>query len=331
MRLRTYNAPNLTEAMALVRRDLGSDAVIVSTGDARGGGVEVRAAAEGPRQGDVREAPRLKSAQRPVASGEPAEASERILAALGFHRAPEHAAEALARAAGAYDDAMAPAALAQALEARYGFRPIEPVPALPLLFAGAPGAGKTSALAKIAARAVAEGGQPLLVCADPERAGAEARLRTLASKLQLPCEAVDDPRDLERLVTASETGSILIDAPASNPFDLEDLDMVTAFAAAAEAEILPVIEAGIAPEDADDVAAMFGAIGARRVILTKLDTSRRQGAIIGVGEAGLAYAQISASPYIGSALAPATPLRISRALLDERELPEDLSVMEDEA
>ena len=124
---------------------------------------------------------------------------------------------------------------------------------------------------------------------------------------------------------------ILIDAPACNPFDLEDLDMIGAFSAAAEAEIIPVIEAGLAPEDADDVAAMFAAIGATRVILTKLDTSRRQGAIIGVGEAGLSYAQISASPYIGSALAPATPLRIARALLDERELPEEYSVMEDEA
>ena len=76
---------------------------------------------------------------------------------------------------------------------------------------------------------------------------------------------------------------------------------------------------------------MFAAIGAHRVILTQLDTSRRQGAIIGVGEAGLAYAQISASPYIGSALAPATPLRLSRALLDERELPEDFQAMETDA
>lgn len=331
MRLRTYNAPNLTEAMALVRRDLGSDAVIVSTGDARGGGVEVRAAAEGPRQGDVRDAPRLKSAQRALGASEADGTSEKIRAALGFHRVPDGTAEALARNAGAFDDAMAPAALAQALEARYGFRPVEPVPALPLLLAGGPGAGKTSALAKIAARAIAEGGRPLLICADPERAGAQARLESLAGKLKLPFESVDDPRELERLVSRQETGCILIDAPACNPFDLEDLDMVAAFAAAAEAEILPVIEAGIAPEDAEDAAAMFGAIGAHRVILTKLDTSRRQGAIIGVGEAGLAYAQISASPYIGSALAPATPLRLSRALLDERELPEDFQAMETDA
>ena len=42
---------------------------------------------------------------------------------------------------------------------------------------------------------------------------------------------------------------------------------------------------------------------------------------VAAGEAGLAYAQISASPYIGSGLAPATPLRLARTLLDERDLP----------
>ena len=331
MRLRTFSAASLSEAMSLVRRDLGNDAVIVSTSDARNGGVQVRAAAEGPRQGDVAEAPRLRAAQRKPAEKPNKDASDSVLAALSFHRVPDHAAEALSRSAGTYDDTMAPAALAQALDARYAFRPIEHIPDSALLIVGAPGAGKTSALAKLAARAVADGCNPVLIAADVERAGAEARLRALAGLLKLRCETCDDARDLQALVDSLPGELILIDAPACNPFDLDDLDMISALAAAAEAEIVPVIEAGLAPEDADDAAAMFAAIGATRVILTKLDTSRRQGAIIGVGEAGLAYAHISASPYIGSALAPATSLRLARALLDERELPEDLIVMEDEA
>ena len=43
----------------------------------------------------------------------------------------------------------------------------------------------------------------------------------------------------------------------------------------------------------------------------------RLGAILGVGETGLAFAQISDTPFIGSGLAPATPLRIARALMDD--------------
>ena len=63
MRLMTFSGPSLTEVMAQVRRDLGPDAVIISTGNRPGGGIEVRAAAEGPRFGEVKDAPRLRASR----------------------------------------------------------------------------------------------------------------------------------------------------------------------------------------------------------------------------------------------------------------------------
>jgi flagellar biosynthesis protein FlhF len=62
---------------------------------------------------------------------------------------------------------------------------------------------------------------------------------------------------------------------------------------------------------------LLASAGAGRAIITKLDAARRRGAVIGVGEAGIAFAHISASPFIGAGLAPATALRLARALLED--------------
>jgi len=335
MRLKTFSAPSLAEAMANVRRDLGEDAIIVATGDAPGGGVQVRAASDAPRGGDVIEAPRERAArihndirrQR----GDDSDGLDRIIRALGFHRVPDAAIEALARFCEMQEEAPAAHALAQALESRYRFAPLEVEPGLSYLFAGAPGAGKTATLARIAARAAAADVPVLILATDCERAGAEARISELAAKLGFDYAMADDPREAEAYAQDAGDQLLLIDAPAGNPFDLDDLDMMAAFAAAAEAEIIAVADAGQAPEDAAEAASLFASVGARRTIIGKADCARRKGAILAVGEAGLAFAHVSASPYIGSGLAPATPLRLARTLLDLHDLPDDVSLEGDVA
>jgi len=335
MRLKTFTAPSLVEAMASVRRDLGEDAIIVATGDAPGGGVQVRAASDQPRSGDVIEAPRERAArihsdirrQR----GDESDGIDRIIRALGFHRVPDAAIEALARFCELQEEAPSAHALAQALENRYRFAPLEVEAGLAFLFAGAPGAGKTATLARIAARAAAADVPVLILATDCERAGAEARISELSDKLGFSYAMADDPREAEAIAQDAGGHLLLIDAPAGNPFDLDDLDMTAAFAAAAEAEIIAVVDAGQAPEDAMEAASLYASVGARRTIIGKADCARRKGAIMATGEAGLAFAHVSASPYIGSGLAPATPLRLARTLLDMHDLPDDIRPKGDEA
>lgn len=335
MRLKTFSAPSLAEAMAHIRRDLGEDAIIVATGDAPGGGVQVRAASDKPRGGDVIEAPRER-AERIHSDirrqrGDESDGIDRIIRALGFHRVPDAAIEALARFCELQEEAPAAHALAQALESRYRFAPLEVEPGLAYLFAGAPGAGKTATLARIAARAAAADVPVLILATDCERAGSEARIAELAGKLGFDYAMADDPREAEAYAQDAGDQLLLIDAPAGNPFDLDDLDMMAAFAAASEAEIIAVTDAGQAPEDAAEAASLFASVGARRTIIGKADCARRKGAVLATGESGLAFAHVSASPYIGSGLAPATPLRLARTLLDLHDLPDDVSLEGDEA
>jgi len=325
MRLKTFAASSLSQVMADVRRDMGPDAIIITTTDAPEGGVQVRAASESNRRVDIEEPVRERSdrltEEAEIERGEREdEHLDRVIRALGFHRSPGIAAQSLIRTSQDLTDGHAIGRLAHALEARYSFLPIPAIPEHPILFAGAPGVGKTSALAKTAARSVAAGATPTLISCDGERAGADERLQSLAIKMGAGFRAVDDPRQLAD-VMHELSGPVLIDSPAANPFDLDDLDMTLAFADSGQAEIVYVFDAGLTPEDAEDAASLFASIGAGRCIPTKMDCARRMGSLLGVGESGLAFAQISATPFIGGGLAPATPLRLARTLIEDRDHP----------
>lgn len=329
MRLKTFEASSLSQVMSDVRREMGPDAVIISTSDAPQGGVLVRAATESTRlkQFDepVRERSERLTHEAEVERGDLEDAHlDKVIRALGFHRSPGIAAQSLIKTAADLTDGHAIGRLSHAIAARYSFLPIPAIPEHPILFAGAPGVGKTSALSKTAARVIASGGTPTLISCDGERAGADARLQALAQKMGASFHAVDDPRELAD-VMHSVGGPVLIDTPAANPFELDDLDMTLAFADSADAEIIYVFDASITPEDAEDAASLFASIGAGRCIPTKMDCARRMGALLGVGESGLAFAQISATPFIGGGLAPATPLRLARALIEDRDHPFDES------
>lgn len=325
MHLKTFAAPSLTQAMAEVRREMGPDAVIIATGDGPDGGVQVRAASEMARIAEPTEPVRDRAirlaGEADIERGLREDNElDRVIRALGFHRAPGSAAQALIRSAHDLSDGQAVARLAHAIESRYTFQPLPAVPEHAVLFAGTPGVGKTSALAKTAARAITAGAVPTLISCDGERAGANDRLQELARRMGAGFRAVDDPREMIEAVDDIE-GPVLIDSPAVNPFELDDLDMTLAFADSANAEILYVFDAGLTPEDAEDAASLFASIGASRCIPVKLDCARRLGAVLGVGETGLAFAQISSTPFIGGGLAPATPLRMARVLIEDRNTP----------
>jgi flagellar biosynthesis protein FlhF len=325
MHLKTFAAPSLTQAMAEVRREMGPDAVIIATGDGPDGGVQVRAASEMARIAEPAEQVRDRAirlaGEADIERGLREDNElDRVIRALGFHRAPGSAAQALIRSAHDLSDGQAVARLAHAIESRYTFQPLPAVPEHAVLFAGTPGVGKTSALAKTAARAITAGAVPTLISCDGERAGANDRLQELARRMGAGFRAVDDPREMIEAVDDID-GPVLIDSPAVNPFELDDLDMTLAFADSANAEILYVFDAGLTPEDAEDAASLFASIGASRCIPVKLDCARRLGAVLGVGETGLAFAQISSTPFIGGGLAPATPLRLARVLIEDRNTP----------
>jgi flagellar biosynthesis protein FlhF len=292
MRLKLYQAAGVTEAMALIRAELGPDALILSTRRTPGG-VEVTAALE-PED----EVPPLV----PVA---PAPQDPARAAALGWHGVPPDLAVRLG--AGPLAPALSAVLDFGALRLGQG----EP----PLLLTGPPGAGKTLTAARLATRLVMAGTPPLVITADGKRAGAVEQLAAFTRLLGLNLVVANHPVTLGRALPRRPEGApVLIDAPGTDPFDPAQAEELRAFAAVAGAAIALVLPAGLDPGEAAELGQAYAALGATMLVATRLDLARRLGAVPAAAQAGgLALTEAGIGPGAADGLVPLTP-----ALLADR-------------
>jgi flagellar biosynthesis protein FlhF len=326
MRLRNFSAATMDEAMRRVRQELGEDAIILSTRRDGKHGVLVTAGLEDePLAAEEVAADEAPSAELPRADSNALEGLDRIAARLEFNSVPAAIADRLLNAAAELSTENPTLALAAALDAQFAFAPlIDDVPERPLLFVGPPGVGKTSSLAKLAIRARLAGVAVGAVTCDMLRAGAEAQLATYTSRLDIPAYRARDGQALARaLASLPVEGLRLIDSAGSNPQSETDLADAASLAAIGNAEPILVLAAGGDPAETADQARIYARLGARRLIVTKLDTVRRLGGLLAAAAAGgLALCEFGLSPQISDGLVPMNPVSLARLLMGERiELP----------
>jgi flagellar biosynthesis protein FlhF len=310
MRLKVFQARTAGEAMAEARRALGEEAVIVATRELAGGGVQVTAATESVEE-DLAEllAPRRKA---PVEDG--------LADSLAYHEVPEALRARLLEAIRRAGIEEPVASLAQALREALPFAPAPGDDDAPLLLAGLPGAGKTAVAAKLAAAAVLADRAVAVITTDVTRAGAVAQLEALLRPLGLPLRRAEGPAELRRAVAACAEGAlVVIDTMGANAFKSSELAPLAAYAEAAGAEVLAVAAAGQSPADAAEIAANLRALGARRMVVSRLDACRRLGGMLAAAAAGPALAAVGFSPLIGKGLCPLQPVALARLLLRHRE------------
>ncbi len=215
MRLKTFSAKNMNEALASVRAEMGPEAIIISSHRGKNGGLFVRAALEESAAEARAEstATELRQEAEKLAHGQPeppqdfeqtfqdglarrirGEAPPTKVKALSFnrgellkilhtHRTPEGLAHVLAENAEKSRLADMTLALASALDLRMPTAPLFAATQNTLMLAGPHGAGKTAVAAKIAAHARLAGRDVTLIAGDAEGAGAVARLETFANHL----------------------------------------------------------------------------------------------------------------------------------------------------
>ena len=144
MRLKTFTAPSMGEAMAQVKLHFGPDAIIVSTRtDDDGVGVRITAAH------DHRDSDQDYPAPEPQAqSGR--DPLDIISEALAYHNVPADLADRLVDAAAESSGDKAMLKLTVAVNRVFKFDGTDPQqPLTPQLMVGLPGAGKTVAVAKL--------------------------------------------------------------------------------------------------------------------------------------------------------------------------------------
>ena len=319
MRLKSFTAPTMAEAMELVRIELGDEAIIVSTQRAAGSkGVRITAALE-PADADMAVAELLGESTQ-------SSAAEAVKTALEAHGLPPRLLERLVNAARTSELADPTLACAAALEAGFTFAPLPGHSApRPFMLIGPPGAGKSIAAAKLAARSVLRQRHVGVITCDNMRAGAVEQRAAFTRILEVELVRARGPDALRRAVenAAGMYDLILIDSPGLNPFRASDMEFLQGLIEAADVEPLLVLAAGGDPVEAGEMAEIFAGIGATRLFTTRLDTTRRLGAMLNAAEkAQLALCDVSASPHVANGLAPISANSLARLLVPQASAPE---------
>jgi flagellar biosynthesis protein FlhF len=148
---------------------------------------------------------------------------------------------------------------------------------------GPTGVGKTTTLAKLAARfALQQGKSVALVTADTYRIGAVDQLKTYARIMNLPLEIALSPEDVTAAVAKhGDKDVVLIDTVGRSQRSEEHIRQVREFVDAAEGvECYLVVSASQSPEVQREVAQRFAVFSPSRLAITKIDESPNRGCIV---------------------------------------------------
>ncbi|MGQ0662561.1 MAG: GTPase [Pseudomonadota bacterium] len=314
MRLETYIAPTLAEAMKEIRAELGGEAVMVAAESRTRAGVRVVAALEAPDPAPAAR-PAWLAAARSVTAMRPQEGGDRLASALAFHGVPLALATRL-------DAGKLGTTLATRLAGVFRFANLlDRRSATPVLIAGPPGAGKTLVVAKLAARAVFARRPVRVLTADMARAGGAGELAALTRILDVELSTADGPAALVACLAATrdDPGSlVLIDTPGINPHRAVELAELASLIAAAAADPVLVLPSGGDARESAETAQAFSAMGCTRLVVTRLDAARRLGGALAAANAGgLAFAEASATAAVAHGLMPLDPGRLAGFLMAE--------------
>lgn len=220
-------------------------------------------------------------------------------------------------------------ALIAALEHLFGFRPL-PVKAhkKALLAMGPPGAGKTLAIAKMAARAAMNDVKVSVITTDTIRAGGTEQLMAFTKILGVPLYKARTPAELKEKIAKSRDGGaeqILVDTGGSNPFDREELLHMEKLMSVADFDPLLVMPAGWDAEESGEIARSYSSLGVRWMLSTRLDIARRFGGLLHAAyQGGMAFADASDTPQVAEGLVRVTPKSLCRLLMPLSDRKKDL-------
>ena len=224
MKIKTYTAPTMSEAMDMLRHELGENAIIVSTQRlGTGAGVRLTAAIEENDRDD--EIDRMYNDE---------EKQETLLQqdirnTLTYHALPDPLIEKIILQVKEAKNRDALVSFASALDAVFSFHLLpEQIKGQAFMLTGAAGVGKTVMTGKLATRACLSGHRVGLISADTVKAGATEQLVAFTNILDITLLKARSPENLQSQIMAlrQTCDLIFIDMPAFNPFrpsDMEDL------------------------------------------------------------------------------------------------------------
>ena len=192
------------------------------------------------------------------------------------------------------------------------------------VFVGPPGVGKTTTIAKLAARERAGKGRSVgMVAADGFRAGAVEQLRVYATIIGAPFKVARTAGELDR-VLAHGRQTMLVDTAGRSPNDRAVADLLHAVGRRRGTRTHLVIAADTSAASARRIFDTYECVHPERLIITKLDEADSMMPLLSVvRERGLPVSFVTAGQRVPEDLARATPSLLASAVLREASSPQE--------
>lgn len=219
---------------------------------------------------------------------------------------------------------LAQIALTQGLESLIKYEPEILVSGKPATLAviGSTGVGKTTTVAKIAARVALYEQRPVeLVTLDTYRIAAVEQLKTYAVIIGAGCHVVRSVFELDAVLRRLPTeATVLIDTTGRNPHDLADqFELSDYLKNRAEIRKCLAFQATTNPIDASAAIKKFEMYGADCLVITKMDETVRPGAVIEtIAESNLPLAYLCTGQRVPEDLQIATAESFAKRIIGKR-------------
>jgi len=315
MKIKTYTAPTMSEAMDLLRRELGENAIIVSTQRlGTGAGIRLTAAIEeSDRDDEIERLYNDEEEQQETAL------QREIRETLTYHALPDPLIEKIILHVKESKTGNDLVSFAAALDTVFSFHPLpEQIKGQAFMMVGTAGVGKTVMTGKLATRARLSGRKVGLICADTVRAGAAEQLVAFTNILDISMLKARSPENMQAHITAlrKTCDLIFIDTPAFNPFHASDMEDLAAYIETADALPVMVMPAGVDPLESMETGEAFAEAGAIYLLATRLDAARRFGGVLAAADAGrLTLCEASMSQNVTRGLSPINAVSLAKLLL----------------
>lgn len=321
MRLKSFTANSMKDAMQMIRETLGENAIIVATREENNGKtVRVTAAIDKDTEATMpRPLSEINQDEWMMDQGlDPTTPAEEITDILIRHSVPDDVLESIIATVSmmSVDDPMS--ALNGALQTLFEFKPLPTKTyGKPLILVGPPGAGKTLAAAKIAARGALSGSKVAVITTDTIRAGGVEQLEAFTRLMKIDLKKASTPQDVKaRLSEIRGADQIIIDTAGVNPFDPESVKLLARIIGVADMDPVLVLPAGMDADESGDVARVFAMIGAKSLIPTRVDVARRLGSLLSAAQlGGLSFAEVSNTAKVADGLSPLSARRLTQLLM----------------
>ncbi|MDD4556695.1 MAG: hypothetical protein PHE89_05150 [Alphaproteobacteria bacterium] len=316
MRIKNFTALNMSLAMDMIRRELGEEAIIISSGQTKEGGVTVTAAIE---KDDIifkeDETIELTPFRRLFDDSTIRDCLEYHFVIDVLQERILSMVRTLHKELQLSDDKKL---LEECFATIFSYADIMDLRNPVKIFTGVTGSGKSTAIAKVATQAKLKKLKTLIISTDNVRAGANKQLESFATILQTEFKFVKAGKALFDLVekTRNAYDLILIDTPGINPFVDCEVEKIVDVLDAVKGDVILTMDCGRNTYEAVEIADIFVKIGATYLLPTRLDLTRRIGSILSVASClNMSFCSASVSGSIVKGLASVDYKSLAKLIL----------------